>query len=387
MTNQKIIPIYTFSFMGSTTHYAHFFFSVLIPLIDYEINNKNNSTYDLKVNIGNMINILKYIFKDRVINNYIFTKSSMYDIFNEYLKIKKNNYKNNDKNNDKIILNAYDLFDDSTFQYVKPNLKINNSKLNILMKKYFFQENLTQKENLERKNLYYTSLYNKLINIRPNILNYFDNLIKNNKYKFKYNLKNIKIVLINRPKPIKIEQNLFKTTSGQRRFIYNYNELEKELLEKFKKYIHVVNLDSMNIFDQYLIFNNARIIIGQHGAGICNIFFMNPKLKCELIEITPDWNNNNNWFKNISKLCNIQYSNIEQPPMTLEETQKFISETTNKLNTKNKLLINDYYNKKYITKSKLNDPSIIQIIKNSGSVNINNVINAVNKSIVRLFQK
>ena len=45
---------------------------MLIPLIEYELNNKKIVTYDLKINIGNMSNILKYIFKDRVKNNYIF---------------------------------------------------------------------------------------------------------------------------------------------------------------------------------------------------------------------------------------------------------------------------------------------------------------------------
>ena len=379
MTNQKIIPIYTFSHEGDIQHYAHFFFGVLIPLIEYELNNKKNVTYDLKVNIGNMSNILKYIFKDRVKNNYIFEKSGIYHIFNEYIKIKKNN--------DKIILSAYDLFNNDIFHYIKPNLKINNSKLDKLMKKYFLQETLTKNKNLERKQLYYTNLYNNLIYIRPKILNYFDNLIKINKYKYTYNLKNIKIVLINRKKPTKIEHNHFKSSGGQRRFIYNYNELEKKLLKKFKKYIHVVNLESMNIFDQYLIFNNARIIIGQHGAGLCNLFFMNPKLKCEVIEIIPDWGNHLGWFNNLAQLCNIHYTNIKQPSMTLEETHKFISETTNKLNIKNKSLINDYYNNKYISKNILTDPVIIQIIKNSGSINIDDVVKSINKSIIRLFKK
>ena len=162
----------------------------------------------MKHNIGNMSNILKYIFKDRVKNNYIFEKSGIYHIFNEYIKIKKNN--------DKIILSAYDLFNNDIFHYIKPNLKINNSKLDKLMKKYFLQETLTKNEKLERKQLYYTNLYNNLIHIRPNILNYFDNLIKKNKYKSTYNFKNSKIVLINRKKPTKIEHNHFKSSGGQR---------------------------------------------------------------------------------------------------------------------------------------------------------------------------
>ena len=64
---------------------------MLIPLIEYELNNKKIVTYDLKINIGNMSNILKYIFKDRVKNNYIFEKSGIFHIFDEYMKIKMNN--------------------------------------------------------------------------------------------------------------------------------------------------------------------------------------------------------------------------------------------------------------------------------------------------------
>lgn len=376
MKNQKIIPIYTFSHEGDIKHYAHFFYSVLIPLIEYELNNKKIVTYDLKINIGNMSNIFKYIFKDRVKNNYIFEKSGIFHIFDEYMKIKMNN--------DNIILNAYDLFNNDIFHYIKPNLKFNISKLDNLMKKYFLRETLTKSENLERKQLYYTKLYNNLIHIRPNILNYFDNLIKQNKYISKYNLKKM-IILINRKKPTKLEHDSFKSTSGQRRFIYNFNELETKLIKKFSKYINVIDLDSMNIFDQYIIFNNARIIIGQHGAGLCNLFFSNPKLKCELIEISPDWNINVNWFKNIAQTYNINYTKIKQPPMTLEETQQFISEFNGKLDIKDRSLINDYYNNKYISNNKLCDPPLIQIIKNSGSIDINNVMTAMSNSIDRLY--
>ena len=58
----------------------------------------------------------------------------------------------------------------------------------------------------------------------------------------------------------------------------------------------------MPIFEQYYIFNNAQLIIAQHGAGLANIIFM--KNKCSVIEIVCKKRINENWFLDLSKACN-----------------------------------------------------------------------------------
>jgi hypothetical protein len=134
-----------------------------------------------------------------------------------------------------------------------------------------------------------------------------------------------------------------------------------------------VCLDNLDIFEQYNIFKNAEIIIGQHGAGLCNIYFAEDNFKCSLIEITPEWNINNNWFKNLSKLCNINYQAIFQNIMTQEEAKEYIMES--------QLKDIDWNIVNKPTKNLMISP-VITFIKNSGSVNIKKVLNAI--EVIRL---
>ena len=94
--------------------------------------------------------------------------------------------------------------------------------------------------------------------------------------------------------------------------------------------------------------------------------------KSTLIENIPEWDDN--WFKNYASFCKIKYISINQPRMTKDEWDKFnnmysiINENTN-----------DLFSNLDNNKNRLDDSPIVTFIKNSGSVNINDIIDKVEK--------
>ena len=69
-------------------------------------------------------------------------------------------------------------------------------------------------------------------------------------------------------------------------------------------------MGKLDFFEQIYLFNNAKIIIGPHGAAFTNIVFSNPDLN--LIEIIPD-NHPNKKCERICNLLKINYTRIETP--------------------------------------------------------------------------
>ena len=63
-------------------------------------------------------------------------------------------------------------------------------------------------------------------------------------------------------------------TGSAKRFIENHQELMTALSRRYgNDFINVV-LEDMPFDEQIALFRNARIVIGQHGAGMCNIAWM-----------------------------------------------------------------------------------------------------------------
>ena len=111
---------------------------------------------------------------------------------------------------------------------------------------------------------------------------------------------------------IKDEQNTTKkmsaTVGSERRSIINHKEFVESIKKYFpKKKILNISLEYLPLFEQYNLFNNAKIIIAQHGAALANIIFM--KSNSLIIEImTQDLlNRGSNWFMPISKTCKINH--------------------------------------------------------------------------------
>jgi len=370
--------IYYFSNEGGVSCYGHFFFAVLIPLIYYDIKTKSKYIYVLKINIDNLSKILKFIFNDRIEIDYISDKMVIHDKF-EYYDLYINLLKN--KSDDNKLLTAYDIFNDFTF-IVKDYNHEQYKKLKKLYIDYHYYRNINDKPNnynfikkeyIENKTRYkqldITNKYIKLKKIRPYIITFFDSKIQK---------KTPEIVLIQRKIPnTKILSNISSTCGGERRFILNHNEL-KEKLEKIynENFINVI-LEDCNIYEQFSIFRNAKVIIGQHGSGLINIFFSD---SIKLIELAPK--NPSiliyNGFENLSKFCKFNYVRIKYDQITKKELIK--------LNKKYHLFDdNDIKNldkniKEYDKQENIyNISSLIYFVKTSGSnVDVKKVIETIN---------
>ena len=89
--------------------------------------------------------------------------------------------------------------------------------------------------------------------------------------------------------------------------IINNEEIIKYLSSfGFKSY----QVGKLDFFEQIYLFNNAKIIIGPHGAAFTNIVFSNPDIN--LVEIIPD-NHPSKKCKRICSLLKINYTRIETP--------------------------------------------------------------------------
>ena len=88
-----------------------------------------------------------------------------------------------------------------------------------------------------------------------------------------------------------------------KRNLKNNLEIENYFI---KKGFNVLILSNYSFLEQALIFNNAKLVVGLHGAGLTNILFC--KKRTKIIEITLD-----NWpklFKKLSKCLNLSYKKI-----------------------------------------------------------------------------
>jgi hypothetical protein len=316
--------IYAISLQGSITHYAEFFYCVLIPLIHYDISTNGKHTYNIKINLGSMLKILNFVFPNRITTDYISDEinvSDKYTYYNLYIQLKRNPQKND------ILLESFDIFNNTLYVYLTP--QFNNKWFQELEQQfieYQYQRDKKQsstkfkpleksvKENKNRfKQLEITHKFLLLKEYMPAVKHFFNGKIQGDS-KFK-------IILIER-KFSPINPNIANNYAGQRRLIYNHQALKKKLSSKYGNLFINVCLEEINVFEQYHLFTNAQIVIGQHGAGLANIFFMENGFKSTLIEISPEWNIGNNWFKNISHFCDINYIPIHQKRMTEKEWKK-----------------------------------------------------------------
>jgi hypothetical protein len=70
----------------------------------------------------------------------------------------------------------------------------------------------------------------------------------------------------------------------ERREIYDIDNIEKKLLEKYQDKFQSIYLESMTFEEQIKYFNNAKIIICAHGACMSNMFFC--KSNTKIVEVT-----------------------------------------------------------------------------------------------------
>lgn len=91
-------------------------------------------------------------------------------------------------------------------------------------------------------------------------------------------------------------------TNNTHNQIYNEKELNS-LLKSFN--FTKIKLANFSFFEQIYLFNNAKHIIGPHGAGFANLIFC--KKNTMILEIKDKSFKLNMLYKRISKICNLKY--------------------------------------------------------------------------------
>ncbi len=162
----------------------------------------------------------------------------------------------------------------------------------------------------EKKNINFINLYhNKYLQFKSIIFSsdessfefYNFKLLKKLKEKILSHIRKKKIFIRNNYKKIYI--NRIDANIKKDRYLSNENELIFKLKKKgFKS----IRLSDYSFFQQALIFNNAKSIIGLHGAGLANILFA--KKNTKIIELTNyQWPN---LYQKLSKCLNLNYKKI-----------------------------------------------------------------------------
>ena len=103
--------------------------------------------------------------------------------------------------------------------------------------------------------------------------------------------------------PLLETQDFFKTNGRLRREIHDINHVDEYLLNKYADKYKSVFLEDLSFDEQIRIFNNAKMIVCAHGAGMSNMFFC--KKNTVIVEVTC----NTSWkfFDNISSNMNLRH--------------------------------------------------------------------------------
>ena len=92
--------------------------------------------------------------------------------------------------------------------------------------------------------------------------------------------------------------------------------LKKEHQNLKKKGFVVYKVGELDFFEQIHLFQNAKIIIGAHGAAFANLIFCKPNTK--ILDIIPE-NHPNTVDETIAKLKNLDFKFIKTKEMPAEK--------------------------------------------------------------------
>ncbi len=236
---------------GSITHFYHFFYGVLIPLILVHLDIKKN-LFNIYGDTGPMIKILYEM---------PFTIKLLQHIPKE----------------------CYDLIPLDSFKSKFINKRITlqyGEKIKICD---FFEKNVP----FYLKDLHFKDIVLIERNIDPS-------------YKhIDYSKQHIEL------------QKLGQLSGKERRYITNHEEIVSYLKSSYPDNFINVSLERTSIYYQYLLFKNAKIIIANHGAALSNVIFM--KENTNVIEIISKHKlnkENEDTFKNLSLFCKLKHKFI-----------------------------------------------------------------------------
>ena len=95
-----------------------------------------------------------------------------------------------------------------------------------------------------------------------------------------------------------------RTKDSSRRRLVNESDIFKD--PRFSKF-QVITMSDYSVLEQMWIFNNAKVIIGVHGAALANMIFCDTE-KAKIIEIVSERMSLLNHFEHIATTLNIVYS-------------------------------------------------------------------------------
>jgi len=239
---------------GSITHYYHFFYGVLVPLILYHLKHKETN-FIITDDLGPMLKILYEIPLN------ILFKCEVPKKFKKIIPL--DNFRS-----------KYFFRKESNKMHYEDKIKICN----------FFK--LHCQEYIKCNKSYDIVLIERSIDPKYTLLNY--------------------------SKQHPLLQKLGKKSGSERRFIRNHKEICYELEKMYGNKFKNITLENTSIFYQYHIFSNAKLIIAQHGAALANVIFM--KDFNNVLEIIPKEKlilEGEDSFKNLSIMAKLNYYSIE----------------------------------------------------------------------------
>lgn len=273
---ENVVPIVFNCLEGSVSHYYHFLYGALIPLIEYHLSNIDKKLL-ITTDVGPFQSTLLDIFTPQVIVGF---EQPIIPAGEKYFDDKSMNWIRT-KRPDEVILPAYDVFN-----------------ADIMRNRAKSQDKLRH-----------------LLSIRDTILQFMNDRIPD-EYK---HMQTFEIILIQRAtEQYYIDKSMtnpdesrsiFYTSGKQRRDITNHAELLEGMKRTFPGKVGNIILEGKSIFYQFELFKRARIVIGQHGAGLANIFFMTPGT--HMIEIMSPWGRRGDHFRNLANSLQINYNKFD----------------------------------------------------------------------------
>lgn len=263
---------------GSVTHYFHFFYGALVPLILHALENGHGTPsaplYCIVTDIGPMKRILCELPLNIIeLRGPELTSSRFHD----------DKSQRRARRPDELALKAFDAYNNEFYTdgYVE---KLPKSKLRKIVQ--FFEDSMPS--------------YLKALPV-------FD------------------IILIERATDsyystaCKDRTEIYKSSGSERRSLSNHQQLVATLCERYGSRFCNIVLERSSIYYQYMMFCNAKVVIAQHGAALSNIIFMMPtggvkdtKVRGTVVEINPPWSRQAEHFKNLAHSCGVPHASVLQ---------------------------------------------------------------------------